>query len=193
VAILAGGRARRLNGRDKSALLVGGRRILDRQLDTLRGWPGPILLVAAEPSRFDRFGLPVIADVLPGAGALGGIYTAVTAAPTRQTLVIACDMPFLHRQFLDQLAAWGRDVDAAIPRSVDGYQPLCASYSRTCAGPIRSRIEAGALKISDLLPVLRVREIAPWELRPHDPDGRLFFNINTPEDYARALTLLERE
>ena len=130
---------------------------------------------------------------MPGAGALGGIYTAITVAPDPQTLVVACDMPFLSVPFLRHLANAGRDVDLAIPRTADGYQPLCASYSRSCADPIRRRLEVGALKVLALLSDVQVREIGPDDIAPYDPDGMLFFNVNTPDDYARSLTLLERQ
>lgn len=191
-AILAGGRARRLGGLDKSALLIGRERIIDRQLAVLRQIADHLLLVASDPERYASLDVDVVPDLIPGAGALGGIYTALAASPDRQTLVIACDLPFLTPPFLQHLAAAGRDADLAVPRTHDGYQPLCASYSRACLEPIRRRIETGALKVADLLDDVRAREIGPDEIARFDPAGTLFFNINTPDDYARACALVEQ-
>lgn len=192
-AILAGGRARRLGGRDKSRLAVGSLRIIDRQIAVLREVADHVLIVTGERDRYAPLGLPVVDDLVPGAGALGGIYTALVAAPTDQTLVVACDMPFLTAPFLHHLAHAGRDVDVALPRTAEGYHPLCASYARGCAPHLRRQIDAGALKIQDALATLRIREIGPDQIAPYDPDGTLLFNVNTPDDYARALDALARQ
>jgi len=152
-AILAGGRARRLGGLDTSALPVGERSVLDRQLEMLRGLTPHILIVGHDDLRYREAGVRVVVDRIAGAGALGGLYTALVAAPTQQSIVMACDMPFLTAPFLVHLAARGAGVDA--------------------------------------IAELEVREIGPAELAPFDPDGRLLVNINTPDDYARALEAAE--
>ena len=195
-AILAGGQARRLGGIDKSALVVGSGSILDRQLSLLRELTPHIVIVAGQtpksvacPER--SRGAPdttVVTDRIAGAGALGGLYTALVEAPTEQVLVIACDMPFLTAPFLARLAERGKGVDAALPRDERGRHPLCASYDRRIAGHLKARIDRGELRISDALAGLEVREIGPDELAPFDPDGRLLLNVNTPADYERART-----
>jgi molybdopterin-guanine dinucleotide biosynthesis protein A len=184
-AILAGGRARRLGGRDKSRIVVGGRTILARQLDVLRCLVPRVVIVANDPEAFADAGVPVVPDAVPGCGSLGGIYTAL-AALAGPVLVLACDMPFVTEAFLARVVAAGRDVDVAIPRGRDGYQPLCASYGPACEEPLRRRIEQGALKVVDLLADVRVREIGPDEIATFDPDGLLLLNVNTAADVARA-------
>jgi len=193
-AILAGGRARRLGGRAKGTLHVGDRPILERQLEVLRPLASEVLLVANDPAAYGGFGVPVVPDLIPGAGPLGGLYTAISAARHPCTLVVACDMPFLTAPFLDRLvtAATRPDVDAAVPHPVDGWQPLCAAYTRRSADAIRRQITAGNLKVIDVLAALRVHAIGPAEIARYDPDGILFFNVNTPDDYRRALELMAR-
>ncbi len=191
-AIIAGGPASRFGGRDKSSLDVGGRSILQRQLDALGPLTDRVLVVANRPARFRRAGLPVVKDIIPGAAALGGIYTALSSAETEQVLVIAADMPFLTTRFLEHLVRAAGGVDLAIPRSADGLQPLCAMYSHACLAPIRARIGGGTLRIQDLATEVRTREIGPAELACYDPDGLLFFNVNTPDDYERAVALAAR-
>ncbi len=185
-AILAGGQARRLGGRDKSALRVGAGSILDRQLGVLRTLTPHILIVGGH-GPIAELDVHVVQDRMTGAGALGGLYTALMDAPTEQVLVIACDMPFVSAPFLAALAALGADVDAAVPRDARGRHPLCASYQRRIAAGLKTRIDAGALRIADALGDLHVRDIGPDELAPFDPDGRLLLNVNTPDDYERAL------
>ena len=133
-----------------------------------------------------------VPDLLPGSGPLGGIYTAIRAAARGRVLVVACDMPFLTAPFLGRLVAECVGVDAVVPRTADGFHPLCAVYAQSAAAAIRRRIRHGQLKVVDALADLAVREIGPEEITPYDPDGTLFVNINTPDDYQRALRLPNR-
>ena len=199
-AILAGGQARRLGGLDKRALAVGGAAtIIDRQLAALRDLTPHILIVtrrvapeqAALEQGLAEHGLPgtrSVIDHVTDSGALGGLYTALTEAPTEQVLVLACDMPFITARFLEHLAALGADpaYDAVIPRDAAGRHPLCASYRRQAAPALRARIDQRRLRVLDALDDLAVRDLGPDELHDYDPDGRLLLNVNTPEDYARA-------
>ena len=95
-AILAGGRARRLGGQDKSALIVDGVRLLDRQLAALRPLTDRILLVgypgSAPPS------CTLVNDHRPGTGPLGAIVTALSVATTERVLILAADLPFVTFQ-----------------------------------------------------------------------------------------------
>jgi len=192
-AILAGGDARRFGRRDKAALPIGDLRIIDRQIAALRGVTDRLLIVANRPGRYESLGLPIVGDVRPGAGALGGILTALVHSPAPHTLVVACDLPFLTTAFLRHLADCGREVDLAIPRSPGGYEPLCASYGRGCADAIGRLLDAGRLQAAGVVEAgLRLREIGPEELAAFDPDGSLFLNVNTPLDYRRALERLNR-
>ena len=102
-AILAGGRASRLHGADKGALVVGGRSILERQLDALAGIASEVFLVGgsrAEDGPAAR--LPHVADLAPARGPLGGIQAALhhAGAAVDALLSVACDLPFLSRAFL---------------------------------------------------------------------------------------------
>lgn len=187
-AILAGGDARRLGRLDKSALVVGTASILDRQLSVLRGLTPHILIVTSDRGRVQAVpaGVRLVVDRVPGAGALGGLYTALEEAATDQVFVIGCDMPFVTTPFVSYVVERGDASDVAVPRDARGRHPLCASYARRIAGHLRARIEAGALRVGDALDGLDVREIGPHELAPFDRDGRLLLNVNTPDDYARA-------
>jgi molybdenum cofactor guanylyltransferase len=155
----------------------------------LRAITPHILIVGGDPSHGQAAGVPVVADRIAGAGALGGLYTALVEAPTDQVVVIACDMPFLTAPFLSRLAELGANAEAVVPRDVNGPHPLCASYTRRVAERLRTRIEAGALRIIDALGDLQVRDLGPDELVPFNQDGRLLLNVNTPDDYERALIL----
>jgi molybdenum cofactor guanylyltransferase len=187
-AILTGGRAARLGGIRKATLRVGGRRIIDRQLDVLRRVADPVFAVSSvtAPPEAD---LETIRDRYPDHGALGGIYTAIAASPHDRTLVVACDLPFLSAPFLEYMSSL--EADLVIPRTARGYEPLCAVYSRTCLESIRTRLERRALEASVLPEGVRIVEIGPEALATYDPDGLLFVNVNTPHDYERATKVFD--
>lgn len=186
-AILAGGLARRLGGIDKAALEIGGRTIADRQLAVLRDIASPVFVVGGDAARWPG-ATRVVPDAIAGAGALGGIYTAIVESPCERVLVVGCDMPFLSRRFLRMLAAVP-DADVVIPRSARGYEPLCAIYGKACAAGLLERIDRGDLHAAVRPVGVRVTEIGPDVLTAYDPNGLLLANVNTPHDYARIVSL----
>jgi molybdopterin-guanine dinucleotide biosynthesis protein A len=188
-AILAGGRARRFGGTVKSTLVLDGLRIIDRQIAELRKVADPIFIVAPATSGLASLGLAVVPDLIPNCGALGGIYTAIVHSPHPRTLVVAGDLPFLSGALLERLVRQ-TDADVVVPRGGRGLEPLCAVYSSACAEPIRRRLERGTLRAAELPDGVSVEEIGPEMLAACDPHGLLFVNVNTPQDYARALDLL---
>jgi molybdopterin-guanine dinucleotide biosynthesis protein A len=179
-----------MSGRRKALLELGGRTILDRQLAVLRQVADPVFIVSLEDSPYAASGLAVVADEIPGCGALGGIYTAIVRSPRARTIVVACDLPFLSLPLLRHMAGITA-ADIVIPRSRRGLEPLCAIYSRTCAGALRERLARGELEATRLPDGVTVEEIAAGTLDAYDPDGLLFVNVNTPHDYERARTCLE--
>lgn len=193
VAILAGGAARRYGGHDKSGLIVAGQPILERQLASVRDVAGSVLFVTNAPERSLPHPVRIVGDVVRGKGAIGGLFAALLCSTTPWTLALGCDMPFVTTPFLKYLCSLAEreDAEAVVPRSVDGLQPLCAAYSAHAVAAVRRQIEGQSLKMTDLLSKLRVREVPASEVAAFDPRGTLFFNINSPEDYQRALELAE--
>jgi len=183
-AILAGGRAQRFGGRDKSRLVVEGRPIIARQRDVLRSVAGEVFIVGHDPARFADMGLPGFPDRLPGAGALGGILTALESTRADRVLVVACDMPFLVAGLLRALVQAASE-DGAWVRSARGPEPLLACYRQSARAPILQAITAGALKVADLGQRLRMAELSEAQVSAFGPPERLLANLNTPDDYAR--------
>ena len=138
-------------------------------------WP-----VEAQPPR------PVFADAVEGLGPLGALYTALLIAPDDRTVVLAGDMPRIAPQLVDALFANAAEVDAVVPRTVDGVHPLCACYRRSAASRVKARLDRGALSVREALRDLHVTEIGPETLAHLDPDGTMMMNVNTPADYERA-------
>ena len=197
-AILAGGAAIRFGGRDKSALVVGGRTILERQLDVLSPVTDDLMLVG--PDRVDAIGpaghvnLRAVPDRVPGQGPLGGLDAALAAARDEVVFLLACDMPFVTSALVAHLIALATsagDTDRpsiVVPVTDRGYHPLCAVYTRACQAMVARHLAERRLALKDLLSVMstneaRVRVVTDRELQAFGDPGRLLANVNTPADY----------
>jgi molybdenum cofactor guanylyltransferase len=192
-AILAGGRATRFGGADKASLVIGGARIVERQLAALAGVTDDVRIVANDAARYADLGVRVVADAIEGVGPLGGVYTALLDARHAWVLVLACDLPFVPAALLERLAAEcssGEQTDAVVPRTRRGLEPLCAVYQKACAARAKAQIARGDYRMTALLAALHVRELGHDALAPYDGDA-LFDNVNTPHDYARARGRIE--
>jgi molybdopterin-guanine dinucleotide biosynthesis protein A len=183
-AILAGGQARRFEGRDKSALIVGGRSILERQLAELVTLTSDILIIGGRLPAGAPATVRAVADRVPGCGPLGGLHTALSEARGDATIVIACDMPYVTAPFLGHLLALAGDADAVVPRTERGYHPLCAAYTAACLAPAAARLADGRWKMSDLLEDIRVRLVTAEEIDAFGQHHRLLANVNTPAEYG---------
>ena len=182
-AILAGGRASRFGGRDKSALIVDGRPILERQIAELAQITSDILMVGGDPSARAIGRARYVADHVPGCGPLGGLHAALTDARGDATIVVACDMPYLSAPLLRHLLALTSGVDAVVPRTEHGYHPMCAAYTRACIEPIARRLADGRLKMTDLFDDVRTRIVTAEEIDAFGDCRRLLANVNTPAEY----------
>src|SRR5262249_22186931 len=140
-AILAGGKATRMGGRAKSFLTVGGKRIIDRQLDVLGRLFHEIWIVANDPDAapYAELGLPMCADERPGQGPLAAILAAITHAAADRVVVVACDMPALDPAALALVADPAAPEDVVVPVVGGRAEPLHARYARRCAQVIRDR------------------------------------------------------
>ncbi|MBN1963060.1 MAG: molybdenum cofactor guanylyltransferase [Anaerolineae bacterium] len=187
VAILAGGRSSRM-GTDKSFVPLLGQTLIEHviaRVTPLVADPArDILLITNRPDDYAPFGLPMYTDVIPDAGSLGGLYTAVLRSQAAHTLCVACDMPFLNTALLAYLLAQRAGYDVIVPR-LDGYpEPLHAVYGKGCLEPMRAQIEAGRYKIIGFYGKVRLHFIEEADVRRLDPDLRSFVNVNTPDELA---------
>jgi molybdopterin-guanine dinucleotide biosynthesis protein A len=187
-AILAGGRASRFEGRDKSTLVVDGRTILERQIAELSRFADDIMLVGADLQESTGPLFRVVPDRVPGRGPLGGLDAALAAAKDDAVVVVACDMPFVTSAFLKYLLDLTRDADAVVPRTERGYHPLCAAYTKACGPTVAGRLKNGQLAMMDLLSDLRVRALTIGEIEAFGNAHRLLANVNTPADYEAVET-----
>ena len=190
--ILAGGLSRRL-GRDKAVEPIEGQPLIRRVIERIQPLTAEIVVVVADAVRGEALPLQhderVAVDLYPGGGSLGGIFSGLAAAYSQWGLVVACDMPFLNRQLFEHMLELRKGWDAVVPMPGDFPEPTHALYSRDCLPYIEAKLKANDLKISGFFDDVRVRYVYEDEVRRFDPELHSFFNVNSPEDLARAVAL----
>ncbi|MBX3553813.1 MAG: molybdenum cofactor guanylyltransferase MobA [Pseudolabrys sp.] len=192
--VLAGGLARRMGGGDKAMIAIGGTSILDRVLERLRLQTAGIIINAnGDPARFAATGLPVIADSVPGfagplAGVLAGLDWAAANKPDITYIAsVPGDCPFLPRDLVGRLhaARISDDLPLACARSGAWRHPVVGLWPVTLRDDLRRALVDEDLRKIEVWTARHGIAIADWPDKPVDP----FFNVNTPDDAARANAL----
>jgi len=189
--VLAGGESKRL-GTDKAFLKISDRFLIDEVVEKMARIGDEIIIVANSPQKFKYLEARLVSDIYPGKGVLGGLYSGLRAACHDYGLVVACDMPFLDLRLLRYMILLSPDYDVVIPRVRGLTEPLHAIYSKECLQPIERMLSAGALRIVEFFPEVRVRYVEEGEISLFDPQFLSFFNINTPADLDRAKSLARK-
>lgn len=182
--ILAGGKNSRM-GTNKAFLEINGIRLIDNILAVYQKIFSEIIIVTNDPLSYTEFlGTVVVTDIYKEKKALGGIYTGLFYATNDYSFVAACDMPFLNEDFIIYMTKQVGKYDIIVPELPEGFQPLYAIYSKNCLSHIKKMLIADKLKISGFYKEVRLLSIPEENINPFNQDGRLFLNINTPEDLA---------
>lgn len=182
--ILAGGKSARL-GQDKALLEFEGKSLIQRVFDTLKPIFKKIYIITNNKDRFLFLDSPVVSDIYPNNGPMGGIYTGLFYSKS-PVFAVACDMPFLDPaivQFLDKRL---QNCDAAVFRSPEGVHPLHACYSQSVLSTMKDCLIHGDVKMVNFLDKVKTLEINVDKIRSLDPHGRFLSNINTYDDLKRC-------
>ncbi|HEV2617674.1 MAG TPA: molybdenum cofactor guanylyltransferase [Candidatus Acidoferrales bacterium] len=184
--ILAGGRSSRM-GRAKGLLMFADEPLVVHVARLLE-LTGEAPVIVGPPDAYADLGFRVVGDDDENFGPLGGIATALRVATCEWNLIVGCDLPFLTREWLEFLITRTIDsrADVVMPLNEGGFEPLCAMYRKSARAAIAEALERGVRKVTDGLAGLSLATLAPAEWKAFDPEGRLFKNVNTPEDYDEA-------
>ncbi len=189
--ILAGGLSTRYGGENKAFLRVGGARILDRLFAAYTDLFDEIILVTNNPLEFLEWDVMIVSDLFPVRSSLTGIHAGLFYASNPFAFFTACDTPFLKKEVIATvLEHIDPAADLVVPQTSAGLEPLCAAYSKRCLKPAEDHLRLNKLKIQMALNKCRIKRIPEERLRARDPDLVSFFNVNTPQDLARAEELL---
>ena len=182
-------------GENKALKRFAGQILIARMVDRLRPLAQELLITTNQPELFGFLDLPLIPDLIPGKGALGGLYTAIASAHQPLVGVVACDMPFISARLLgvERELLLRKGADAVIPRLPTGLEPLHAIYRKeTCVPPIQAALNSDSLRLVSWFSAVQVYEMPSEEVAQSDPEFRSFINVNTPEEFRQA-ELFENE
>lgn len=191
--ILAGGQARRMGGVDKGKLVLGGRSLLDRVIDRLGPQVERLALNAnGDPDRFTEYGLPILPDTINGhvgplAGVLAGMDWAA-AGGLDHVVTAAADTPFFPADLVEHLVerAGHTGMPIVLAGSIEDGKPV--RHPTFGLWPVALRDDLREALVGG------VRKVVEWTDRHGAAtawfDTGAFFNINTPEDMARAESIL---
>lgn len=198
--ILAGGRARRMvphrpQGGDKALVHLAGEPMIGRVVRCLAPQVSHLIINAnGEASRFEAFGLPVIADAIEDRGPLAGVLAAMdwtmsNAPATAAVLSVSTDTPFLPKDLAQVLSAGTQGKaahTAAIAMSAGRLHPVIGLWPVTLRGALQRTLDEGRLSVERFAQSVQaiavpftLRTIGPVTLDP-------FFNANTPGELAEA-------
>ena len=193
--LLAGGQARRMGGGDKCLRPLASKPILQHVIEKTHPQVAALVLNAnGDPSRFDRFDLPVIKDVIDGfAGPLAGVLTGMEWSEAHRPecpwiVTIATDTPFLPSHLVASMmeAIEREGAELAVATSNGRTHPVFGLWPVHLAGNLRrAMIDEEMRKVDRFTARYRLVEVA-FAADPFDP----FFNTNRPEDLEAAERLI---
>ncbi len=199
--ILAGGKSRRM-GENKALLRLGNGTIIGQVIRRMQPITDELLLITNSPDEYTHLGITMHKDIVPNAGALGGIHTGLTYASHHTVICVGCDNPFLMPNLLTYLVSVLGEYDAVMPHtykepSADNAdaqiisQTLCAVYSKRCLPIIEQMLNEPDLRVHALQERANILTLAPEIWKTFDAEGLSFFNVNTPEDFEKAQTMVK--
>lgn len=184
--VQAGGQSTRMGGAPKALLDVGGCRIIERVVAAVAPAVDDVLIVTNTPELYAFLGVPMVPDLRPDHGSLGGIYSGLMAAPGHAAFTVACDMPFLSTEVVRFLVRRAGEAEVVIPRVGGQLETLHAIYARACLPHMEAALAAGRLKITGFFDRVRVLEVSEAEMAGLADPALVFMNVNTPAELAEA-------
>jgi len=187
--VLCGGKSTRM-GASKALLPFGPETMLQRVVRLLGGVVSPIVVVAAPDQPLPELPPQVIVtrDEREGRGPLEGLRAGLKSLPSTidGAYVTSCDVPLLEGAFVREMLAFANGYDIAV-MEIDGFpHPLSAVYRRAVLPHVEDLLATDRLRPVFLFDRVKTRRVRPDEITA-DPDLRTLRNLNTREEYARAL------
>ena len=188
IVFLAGGQSKRM-GADKAIKPFMGIPLIQRLIHRFSILGYPMMVISNSPKLFQEVSIPVVQDVEPGHGALGGLLSALTLPETKFVGLVACDMPFANPQLLEteyQLLL-SNSMDAVVPTTYAGYEPFHAVYNReVCKDHVQRDVLNDERKLISWFDHAKILEYPVKLFDPQSENPEIFYNMNTPADWAYA-------
>lgn len=185
-AILAGGKASRMNGENKGLLQVGEMNNLDKILSFSEKYFSEVIIIANDRSKFNGYDLSIYSDIIEGVGPLGGIHSALSHSRSADVFFLPCDMPFLSEEVIrsEIEVYFSRECEIIIPRMGDLIEPMHSIFSIQVLSCLEKHIKG-----TDNYAIRRFFDKADvfyWDIEDNEDNKMAFFNINTHHDLSEA-------
>lgn len=193
--IMAGGKSSRM-GEDKTRMTLGGRSLTQRAVDLWSTVFEEVLLSVDRQGKFQIPGAREVPDLQRGRGPLAGIYAGLLAAGSDRIFVCAADIPFASAAAAKALYPFAMGADVAVPVLDGRYEPLFAFYAKSALPAVEEVLASGENRMTALFGEkrgLRVNAVdgAVLEQAAGQPLERIFFNVNTPQNFNEVRQELE--
>lgn len=182
-------------GVNKALVLFKGQPLITRVINRLASNADEVLITSNEPQSLSFLAFPIYPDLIPGMGALGGLYTALHYARYPSVMIVATDMPFaspvLFQKQLEILQNEGMDL--VVPVTNEGYEPFHAVFRReTCLEAVKSALDDGQRRMISWFPKVKVRTMSIEEVHKNGVSQQAFLNVNTQDDLHQAEMLEDK-
>jgi molybdopterin-guanine dinucleotide biosynthesis protein A len=188
--VLCGGQSTRM-GRPKAWLPFAGELMLQRVVRILGEVVSPIVVVAAPDQDVPPLSpqIQIVRDEEKGRGPLQGLLAGLTVLRGKAdaAYLSSCDVPFLQPAFIRRLIELMGDHAICVPRVGDYHHVLAAIYRLSVADAVTRLLAENRLRPFFLLETASTRVVEATELADVDPTFQSLRNLNTPEDYEKAL------
>ncbi len=179
--ILAGGKSSRM-GYDKGLAVVHGKKMIEQVYDVISAVTSSVMIIA-NTDAYNFLGLPVYEDIVKDKGPLGGIYTGLNYSATNDTIVVACDMPLLSIELINQLITLKENKEIVVPTLNGFMEPLCGYYNISILERLKVLIDGKPLPVHKVIQQFNYSTFAIEE----NPSLKVsdVTNVNSPDDLLK--------
>jgi molybdopterin-guanine dinucleotide biosynthesis protein A len=183
-AILAGGKSRRM-GQDKATMPVGGKSLVNRVYDEVKGLFEEVFVISTRHRSIAGIDVPILEDIIPIQSPIVGLVSALLYSRNPYVFVLACDLPFISQRSIEFILGEARGEDLIIPKTKGGYEPLYALYNKSCIPSLFRLIERNRLKLTDVFPYLTMKVLPGEHPCFMNKGNSVFINVNALDDLAK--------
>ena len=191
-AVLAGGKSRRLDGKNKAFIEVGCKNNLEKLILLSDKLFTETLVISNLEDPYKKYtNIKVFPDIVKDIGPLGGIHSALNASNSDAVFFFPCDMPFINKDIVqEEINVFNEcKCDIIVPRINDLIEPLHAIYSTSILNILEEHIKT--TKVFSIRSLFQKVKVHYWDLEDNEENRRSFVNINTHHDLKKATDMIK--
>lgn len=176
--ILCGGKSSRM-GEDKGLIKYMTKQLIEYPLEVVKQITSDIYLNTSN-KHYEKFGYPLIPDIINELGPIGGIYSVMKTLKARDYFIISCDLPHVSVLLANKILEYASRYEIVVYKTAEHHvQPLFGYYSSRVVNNIEKQINSKNYKLIDLLEISNTCYI---DISEQLLSVELFKNINTKKD-----------